>query len=163
MFSFVKSDWRVSQSTHFIPLVSFCTLWKKKKIRGLLIFLGCTEREQWDEVGKERKRWYRIPQVLPMTSMKTKMIAHLCILKNQQTSNFLFSSESTERDHWDEVMFLISPDSKILHKQNCITVSFTFIFMYTLHSYFLHIVLLDILCQRTGLTHSFSMHPFSTP
>ena len=37
--------------THFMPLISFCTLGELQKISGFLMFSGGIERDQWHEMG----------------------------------------------------------------------------------------------------------------
>ena len=37
--------------THFMPLVSFYTPWKYQKAIGFLMFSGCIERDQWNEMS----------------------------------------------------------------------------------------------------------------
>ena len=37
--------------THFMPLISFDTLWKHQKTRGFLMFSEGIKRDQWHEMG----------------------------------------------------------------------------------------------------------------
>ena len=50
---FWKSYWPESifLLTHFMPLISFCTLWKQQKASRFLMFSRGIERDQWHEMG----------------------------------------------------------------------------------------------------------------
>ena len=37
--------------THFVPLISFDTLWKHQKTSGFLMFSRGIKRDQWHEMG----------------------------------------------------------------------------------------------------------------
>ena len=41
-------EWKL---THFMPLISFDTLWKHQKTSGFLMFSAGIKRDQWYEMG----------------------------------------------------------------------------------------------------------------
>ena len=43
--------------THFKTLIPFYNPWKRLKTSGFFIFLGGTERDQGDEMGKSSKKF----------------------------------------------------------------------------------------------------------
>ena len=53
-FHFISSFQTIMNTkslTHFMPLISFDTPWKRPKTSGFLIFLGGIKRDQWHETG----------------------------------------------------------------------------------------------------------------